>query len=186
MKNQQSIYDAQVVTLDQETQQATFMTASGSQTFKLATEFYQEGQYGVLTLTQGGGFLSFRAYVEQRLRRYPEGDFQGDEERGIKPFWSWRLEGSDDCINCQPHFVPGHGGKFIKDATTPVEIALPPEFMRICESIGLPPEQVLQGFVADLCGLMNYLSRPREDGLSSNGSDERMYARQWFDRAYHR
>ena len=43
---------------------------------------------------------------------------------------------------------------------------------------------MLRGFIADVCGLMNYVKLPREDGYSSHGSDERDYAEQWFDRAY--
>jgi hypothetical protein len=43
---------------------------------------------------------------------------------------------------------------------------------------------VLRGFVADLCDLQNPVARPREDGYSSNGSDERLLAQAYFERAY--
>jgi hypothetical protein len=72
----------------------------------------------------------------------------------------------------------------IKDSTVPLEIRIPPEFIQLCKSRGLTPEDALRGFIADLCGLQNYIAEPREDGYSSNGSDERMMAREWFDRAY--
>jgi hypothetical protein len=38
---------------------------------------------------------------------------------------------------------------------------------------------VLRGFIADLCGIMNWANNPRADGYSSNGSDERQMAEQY-------
>jgi hypothetical protein len=72
----------------------------------------------------------------------------------------------------------------IKDQTTALEICIPPEFANTCAERGLTPEIVLRGFIADLCALHNFVANPRADGYSSNGSDERMMAREWFDRAY--
>ena len=63
-----------------------------------------------------------------------------------------------------------------------VTIELPPEFVELCEADGVEPEIVLRGFIADLCEIRNYASAPREDGYSSNGSDERMMARQYYER----
>ncbi len=72
----------------------------------------------------------------------------------------------------------------IPDQTTSLTIQIPPEFVALCKSRKMDASDVLRGFIADLCGLQNYMANPREDGYSSNGSDERMYAGQWFDRAY--
>ncbi|QDQ28330.1 hypothetical protein FNU76_19335 [Chitinimonas arctica] len=44
------------------------------------------------------------------------------------------------------------------------------------------PEIVLRGFVADVCGIMNWASSPRKDGYSSNGSDERSMAYEYYHR----
>jgi len=44
------------------------------------------------------------------------------------------------------------------------------------------PETVLRGFIADLCGIMNWASNPRADGYGSNGSDERDFASAYYDR----
>jgi hypothetical protein len=44
------------------------------------------------------------------------------------------------------------------------------------------PEIVLRGFIADLCGIINWHASPREDGYSSNGSDERRMAQDYYDR----
>ena len=44
------------------------------------------------------------------------------------------------------------------------------------------PEIVLRGFIADLTGIMNFVSSPRADGYSSNGSDERDMARAYYER----
>lgn len=63
-----------------------------------------------------------------------------------------------------------------------LSLQLPPEFIALCEGDGIEPEFVLRGFIADLCGIMNWQSSPREDGYSSNGSDERSMARQYYER----
>lgn len=48
----------------------------------------------------------------------------------------------------------------------------------------MKPEVVLRGFIADLCGLMNWSNNPRTDGYSSNGSDERDYAEAYYRVGY--
>lgn len=63
-----------------------------------------------------------------------------------------------------------------------VSIELPAEFVELCESDKVTPEAVLRGFIADLCHIMNYQSNPRPDGYSSNGSDERMMAQEYYAR----
>ena len=59
---------------------------------------------------------------------------------------------------------------------------LPPEFVRLCEDDGVSPELVLRGFIADLAGIMNWSDNPRADGYGSNGSDERRYAMEYYER----
>ncbi|HJT20090.1 MAG TPA: hypothetical protein VJ746_06445 [Nitrospira sp.] len=59
---------------------------------------------------------------------------------------------------------------------------IPAEFVELCRTDGTTPEAVLRGFIADLCGLVSYVSNPRPDGYCSNGSDERLYAREYYDR----
>lgn len=59
---------------------------------------------------------------------------------------------------------------------------LPVEFVELCEADGVTPETVLRGFIADLTGIMNWQANPREDGYSSNGSDERMMAQAYYER----
>jgi hypothetical protein len=182
-ETEQRFYDATIKRIDGEGKQTTFVTADGQEkTFPAAHPFWKEGERGVLTLTEGD--FRFWAYADQRLRRWPEQDYAGDEAKGYAPFWSWKLDGTEERISCRPHFLPGKNGNYIKDQTEPVEIHVPPEFFELCESRGLTPEQVLRGFIADVCGLQNFVVNPREDGFSSHGSDERMYAEQWFDRAY--
>jgi hypothetical protein len=61
-------------------------------------------------------------------------------------------------------------------------IALPFEMIRLCDDDSVEPQVVLRGFIADLCGLMNWARDPRPDGYSSNGSDERDRAEQYYDR----
>jgi len=61
-------------------------------------------------------------------------------------------------------------------------IQLPEEFIALCKRDDVTPELVLKGFIADLTGIMNWANNPREDGYSSNGSDERMMAREYYRR----
>ena len=63
-----------------------------------------------------------------------------------------------------------------------ITLALPEEFIALCQSDGVTPEQVLRGFIADLAGIMNWAANPRADGYSSNGSDERSMAREYYER----
>lgn len=59
---------------------------------------------------------------------------------------------------------------------------LPDEFLALCVSDGVTPELVLRGFIADLAGIMNWAANPRADGYSSNGSDERRLAAEYYER----
>ena len=63
-----------------------------------------------------------------------------------------------------------------------ITLELPPEFIELCEADGIAPEVVLRGFIADLAEIMNWLDNPRADGYSSNGSDERRMAREYYER----
>ena len=63
-----------------------------------------------------------------------------------------------------------------------VTLSLPPEFIELCDRDETLPEIVLRGFIADLCGLMNWSNNPRSDGYTCNGSDERMMARDYYNR----
>ena len=59
---------------------------------------------------------------------------------------------------------------------------IPQEFIDLCAEDGTEPETVLRGFIADLCGIVSGQTAPREDGYTSNGSDERDYARRYYER----
>ncbi len=66
--------------------------------------------------------------------------------------------------------------------TRRLTLQLPPEFVALCESDGVEPEQVLRGFIADLAEIVSWADSPRQDGYSSNGSDERRYAMEYYER----
>ncbi|GAB6044394.1 hypothetical protein [Endothiovibrio diazotrophicus] len=61
-------------------------------------------------------------------------------------------------------------------------LELPDEFVSLCKEDHTDPETVLRGFIADLCGLMDWVNDPRADGYSSNGSDERRMAYDYYAR----
>ena len=62
---------------------------------------------------------------------------------------------------------------------------LPKEFVELCAAHQVEPETVLKGFIADLCSLVSWAASPRPDGYSSNGSDERRLAREYYNRCGH-
>ena len=66
--------------------------------------------------------------------------------------------------------------------TVKITIELPQEFVDRCERDLTTPEEVLRGFIADLCRIYNLAAAPRLDGYSSNGSDERELAWEYYKR----
>lgn len=184
MQINEKIYDVQIHAVDATVPSTEYLMPGGSsKVVPFVSPYHKVGDVGVVAFGENEE-PTFWPYAEPRLRRWPEQDFAGDPEKGIAPFWSWRLQGSDDRISCKPHFIPGKDGRFIPDETESLAIQIPPEFVQMCAGRALDPELVLRGFIADLCRLQSYVVNPREDGFSSNGSDERMMAEQWFDRAY--
>ena len=63
-----------------------------------------------------------------------------------------------------------------------ITLNLPDEFIALCQRDDTIPELVLINFVADLCGLVSRCDNPRNDGYISNGSDECMMAREYYNR----
>jgi hypothetical protein len=61
-------------------------------------------------------------------------------------------------------------------------LQLPDEFLELCDYDMVSPERVLRGFIADLSRIESWASHPRADRYSSNGSDEREFARAYYDR----
>ena len=80
--------------------------------------------------------------------------------------------------------TPGLNGQVQKEDVRPLIMEVPREFLDVCAAYGVAPALALRGFIADLCALENRHCCPREDGYSSNGSDERLLARQYWTRAY--
>lgn len=69
-----------------------------------------------------------------------------------------------------------------KSTIKSITLALPEEFLALCASDGVAPDVVRRGFIADLAGIMNWAANPRADGYSSNGSDERSMAMDYYRR----
>jgi len=95
------------------------------------------------------------------------------------------------CCNARPSgfraplgIIPGEAGRFVPDETEEVSLRVPPEFIRECARVQMNPEELLRSFVGDLAGIQNLSVCPRADRFGSNGSDERMFAQQWLDRAH--
>ena len=176
--------EAVLTAIDPEAQTVTFSSQGREVSYpSKLVGYFKVGQIG--HLRERGDDLrtpfTFWTYPDQRLRRWPEEDIpKGNALHGS---WCWRLEGEDRKIYVREGIIPGEGGRFVPDETEAVELDVPPEFIELCQSKGLTAEAVLRGFIADVCRLQNFVVNPREDGYSSNGSDERQKAEDWFDRA---
>ncbi|WP_273428921.1 hypothetical protein [Chitinibacter tainanensis] len=125
------------------------------------------------------GFWRFTPYLEPTLRRRPGLDWR-DEDKQHLGWWCDQLTE----FSAPSEIIPGAEGSFIPDETEPLTLQIPPEFVELCNSYRMSAESVLRGFIADASELQNYIAKPRADHFSSNGSDERMMANDYLERAY--
>jgi hypothetical protein len=137
------------------------------------------------TLEMPVGACSFRDYVDQSLRRIPELDSYTRiaNARALSAI-GWSCDKRPEGFRAPAGIVPGENGAFVPDETEEVVVRVPPEFIRECRRVQMSAEQVLVSFIGDLAGINNFVSCPRADGYGSNGSDERMLADNWLDRAH--
>ncbi|RQU83913.1 hypothetical protein [Burkholderia cenocepacia] len=152
------------------------------------------GQIGVATFVSATehhpAFYRFEPYGDQTMRRaYELDDFRRPQRAGMgydgynEEVIGWRSEAQPEGFLAPRGLVPGANG-FIADDTENITIAVPREFYDLCAEVKKSAEDVLRGFIADVAALDNYLNCPRADGYGSNGSDERMMARDYFERAH--
>lgn len=66
-----------------------------------------------------------------------------------------------------------------REAMRNLTMVLPDEFLQICQEVDATPAAILEGFIADLCHL-------EEAPYFTNGSDERLFAEQYFERCGYR
>lgn len=171
-----TFYDVILAEVDRSGQTLTFLAESHA--FVLCSPhvgLWTAGAIGCLTLRQDGSFR-FYIYPDQRLRRAPRFDDASCQQ------WGWMI--AELAFHVQEHIVPGLNGQVVRKDTQRASLEIPQEFRFLCEQYALSPEQALRGFIADACGLHNLCILPREDGYTSNGSDERLLASQYWTRAY--
>ena len=171
------LYDVKLTRIDPETGTLHF-EAAGIEFSERPTSIagWPVGHIGRLRMAHKPGGMAFHAYVDQRLRRDPMGDDLELEK------WGWRI--GDVRIQVRAGILPGLDGQVVTRDIEILEIELPREFIDLCARRGVTPMRVLRAYVADLCELINWFRCPREDGYSSNGSDERMYAQMHFHRTF--
>lgn len=174
-------FDAVLHALSEDGKTAIFMLRDGQTlTYRVTPPSWKVGAVGVLVELVNDKF-QFREYPDPRLRRAPEYDAEGGD------VWGWTIQEASGVLRpltAKAGVIPGKDGAVVPDETQPVQIDVPPEFFELCDSRGIEVEQALRAFIADLCELHNYIVQPREDGYSSNGSDERHLANEYFDRAF--
>lgn len=172
-----TLYDVRLRELDLAAPKSVFETSDGQQfVFPQANDFHKLGSVGTLIHhPEKPGEFRFHAYLEQRLRRVPSAD--------TADRFAWTINGADVLL-VKSGVIPGKDGVFIAEDTLKVTLDVPSEFRNLCAERGLSVEVALRGLIADVCVLHDFIANPREDGFSSNGSDERRLAYEWFDRAY--
>lgn len=171
------LYDATLVQLDHA--RGILIFTVGESTHRITyphVSSFSVGAIGRLRLAGEGQGFAFHVYPDQRLRRVPALDEPQNKR------WGWQI--GERQFTVQAGIVPGRAGKVIQRDTQSQPLDLPREFLDFCSIRGISSEAVLRGFIADLCGLMNVFVCPREDGYSSNGSDERQLALEYFQRAW--
>jgi hypothetical protein len=138
--------------------------------------YFSPGAVGRLRLPTEQEPFAFHVYADQRLRRAPELDDPREQR------WGWRI--GERRFGVRSGLLPGRNGLVVRRDTEALTLDLPREFLIFCEIRGLKPDMVLRTFVGDLCELSSLFECPREDGYSSSGSDEREFAKGYFQRAF--
>jgi hypothetical protein len=171
------LFDALLTLLDEARGQLSFTV--GDDTHRVETPHAHHwivGAVGRLRLAAPDCPFAFHQYADQRLRRAPELDDLTQGRLG------WQLGARR--FTAPAHLLPGRNGHFIPRDTESQVLDLPREYLAFCKAKKLNPRTVIMGFVADLCELQNLFANPREDGYASHGSDERGWARSYFERVY--
>ncbi len=137
----------------------------------------------------GAKLYRFEPYFDQSLRRAFEFDiFEHDRAlvstAGNLERVGWRNDTYPDGFLAPAGLIPGDLGAFIADKTERIELDVPPEFVALCAQYGQSAEDVLRAFIADSSEIESLFLNPRADGYSSNGSDERHYAREYLNRTF--
>ena len=171
------IFDARLTGYDEHTRVGVFEAGGVAHCVgSIQQSWWTIGTIGRLRLPSDGRAFGFCAYPDQRLRRKHEDD---DPRLSL---WGWQIE--DRSFACKAGVIPGRDGLVVSEDTQTVVLKVPRELITLCSRSSIQAETVLRGFIADLCSLQNWISCPREDGYSSNGSDERQLAQAYFRRAY--
>lgn len=129
--------------------------AGSGETFLLHCEsssWWRLGDVGRLVLGAAPSEWSFRAYPDRRLRRVPALD---DPAAGL---WGWRI--AERAFRVKRGIIPGRDGAVIREKTERVTLEVPREFVQLCRLYRIAPAEVLRGFIADLCGLHNFVCCP--------------------------
>jgi hypothetical protein len=174
----EELFDAVLSAVDAKDRLVTFTTREGgSHRLQCPKLFHWSiGTIGRLRLPSKQFPFAFYPYPDQRLRRVPA------EDDPQKRLWGWRIGAQP--FAAKAGVIPGKRGEVIGEDTEALVLQIPREFIDRCARYRLHPQTVLCGFIADLCELISWVNCPREDGYSSNGSDERLMAQQYFDRVY--
>ena len=174
-----TLYDAELIRIERDCRLLVFRAAGRVYVLPTAnTTWWGVGTIGRLSLRKEPAEYSFRAYPDQRLRRL---DALDEAEADA---WAWTFTNSSRVVLVKAGVIPGQNGAVVSEETHALNLDVPQEFVQFCARFELHPASVLRGFVADLCALQNPVSHPREDGYGSNGSDERLLAQAYFERAY--
>jgi hypothetical protein len=167
------VFDARLVTLDVLALRATFERQGREYPVVLPfPAFWALGTVGILKTSDDVGMSEFYAYPDQRLKREPEND------NFVEDTWGWSIERR--AFSVRAGIIPGMSGAFVRDECESLELPIPPEFSRLCREYRICPREFLQGFIADLCGIVDSPQTPREDGYCSSGLHHEVLARKYL------
>jgi hypothetical protein len=149
------------------------------------------GKVGIVSRAMGGRFplYQFHPYIDQTLRRAFELDIYGrsestDARSRNPPRLGWRNATCVDGFLAPEGVIPGRSGQFVPDDTIEIRLAIPPEFVHLCEQFQLTPEHILRGFIADVTAITSPLPKPRADGYCCSGQEEHLLAFRYLERGY--
>ena len=174
-----ALYDAELIRIERDCRLLVFRAAGRVYVLPTANIiWWAVGTIGRLSLRKAPAEYLFRAYPDQRLRRLPALD------EAAADAWAWTFTDTPRVVLVKAGVIPGQNGAVVPEETNALNLEVPHEFVQLCARFKLLPAFALRGFIADLCALQNPVSHPREDGYGSNGSDERLLAQAYFERAY--
>jgi len=133
------------------------------------------GTFGRLSLRKEPAEYTFRAYPDQRLRRIPALDDAAAD------MWAWTFTDTARVVLVKAGLIPGQNGAVVPEDTRALGLGVPYEFVQFCARLACVQRTCCAALLPTYVRFTTSSRAPREDGYGSNGRDERMLARTYFE-----